>query len=298
MLTLDPSRKLPSALKNGNSQTTVEAWTSANLLNLTMSTCINDDSERDYDDHDDASLPDLQPSVYAISVINHCCHDSLIKSQESDQLLPIEFQPQLKQPQFFHLDQLSSMTKELILMASDTLSTLSCNSQPSNPLITIQFANGSFASSYLSRVSFSTRRSLLKEKSDKFLRRQSIFKPKRQDQRKSAAVMGSRTPVEKLGNCQDQPKKAEGPTDFGFILCHGNLKKAEGPTDFGFTSHHGNLERMMSTSLSKPCSMDVCYSCRMKHFKLVGSYSPVDRGVNGGKLRSGNTRLVFIKRMH
>jgi hypothetical protein len=36
----------------------------------------------------------------------------------------------------------------------------------------------------------------------------------------------------------------------------------------------------------------------MKQFKLVGSYSPVDRGVNGGKCRSESTRLIFIKHMH
>jgi hypothetical protein len=55
--------------------------------------------------------------------------------------------------------------------------------------------------------------SLLIEKSDEFLLSQSIFKPKRQDQRKSAAVTGSRPPIEQLGNCQDQLKNTEGPTD-------------------------------------------------------------------------------------
>jgi hypothetical protein len=36
----------------------------------------------------------------------------------------------------------------------------------------------------------------------------------------------------------------------------------------------------------------------MKQFKLVGSYSPVDQGVNGGQCRSENTRLISIKPMH
>jgi hypothetical protein len=110
---------------------------------MTMSTCIDDDSERNYDDHTDASLPDLKPFVYEIDVITHYCHDHPVKYQESDQL-PVEFQPQLLQPQFFHLDQLASMTEELILTASDTSSTLSCSSQLSNPLITVHFAQWFF----------------------------------------------------------------------------------------------------------------------------------------------------------
>jgi hypothetical protein len=64
---------------------------------MTMSTCINVDSERDYDDRDDPSLPDLQPSVYEIYVITHCCHDRPVKYQESDQLpaAPVALQPRL-----------------------------------------------------------------------------------------------------------------------------------------------------------------------------------------------------------
>jgi hypothetical protein len=177
---------------------------------MTMSTCIDDDSERDYNDHDDASLPDLQPSVYEIYEITHYCHDRPVQYQESDQL-PVAFQPQLIHPHFFHLDQLPSMTGELIPAASDTLSTLSCRSQPSHSLITIHFANGIFAGFFHSRLSFSTGRSLLIEKSNEFLRSQIIFKPKRQDQQKSAAVSGSRPTIEKSGKTpqrRDQQKSA------------------------------------------------------------------------------------------
>jgi hypothetical protein len=214
--------------------------------------------------------------------------------------------------------------------------------------MTIPFANGSFAASFLSRPSFSTGRSLLLEKSYEFPRSQGIFKPKRQDQRKSAAATGGHppneksgkiphsqnvlvsdcqdqaafTPIEKSGktphsqsalvsDCQHQLKKAEGPTyfglifhhgnlnntDFGLSFHHGNLKNSEGLTDFGFTFHHGNPDRMTSTCFRKACSMHVCYSCRMKQFELVGRYRPVDWGVNGGKCRSEDTRLISAKPM-
>jgi hypothetical protein len=95
---------------------------------MTMSTSIDDDSERHYDDHDDASLPELQPFVNEIYVIIHYCHDCPVKYQESDQL-PVQCQPRLLQPHSLNLDQLPSMTTELILAASDTISTLSCSSQ-------------------------------------------------------------------------------------------------------------------------------------------------------------------------
>jgi hypothetical protein len=114
-----------------------------------------------------------------------------------------------------------------------------------------------------------------------------------------------------VSDCQDQLKKAEGPTDFGLIFHHGNLKNtdfgfsfhhgnlknSEGKTEFGFTFHHDNPDRMTSMSLSKPCSKHVWYSCRMKPFELFGSYSPVDRGVKGGKCRSEDTHLISIKHM-
>jgi hypothetical protein len=118
--------------------------------------------------------------------------------------------------------------------------------------MTIPFANGSFVASFLSRPYFSTGRSLLKEKSYEFRRSQGIFKPKRQDQRKSAAATGSHPPNEKSGktpqsqnvlvsDCQDQaaftPIEKSGKTPHGQSAlvsdCQDQLKKAEGPTDFG-----------------------------------------------------------------
>jgi hypothetical protein len=218
---------------------------------MTKSTCIDDDSEREYDDHDDASLPDLQPSVYEICVITHYCPDCPVRYQESDQL-PVQCQLQFIQQHFLTLDQLPSTTKDLILAASDTLSTLSRSSQPSHSLIIIHFANGSFAESFLSRLSFSTGRSLLIEKSDEFLRSQSIFKLKRQDQRKSAALTESRPTVEKSGKTGSRPTKSAAVTGSRppseksgktpqsqnvFIpTCQDRLKSTEGPTDVFLSS--------------------------------------------------------------
>jgi hypothetical protein len=78
--------------------------------NMTMSTYSDDAPEQDYDDHDDASLPYLHPSIYEIYVITHYCHDCPVKYQESD--YQPAFQPRLTQPQLYHLDQLSFMTKK------------------------------------------------------------------------------------------------------------------------------------------------------------------------------------------
>jgi hypothetical protein len=94
--------------------------------NMTMSACVDNDSECDFDDHNDASLPDLQPSVYEIYVITHYCHEHPYKYQESDQL-PVQCHTQFTQQHFLNLHQLPSTTKELILAASNTLSTLSCH---------------------------------------------------------------------------------------------------------------------------------------------------------------------------
>jgi hypothetical protein len=51
------------------------------IHNMNMSTCIDDDFEYYYDDHDDAPLPNLQPSVYQINVITPCYHDHPVQSQ-------------------------------------------------------------------------------------------------------------------------------------------------------------------------------------------------------------------------
>jgi hypothetical protein len=103
--------------------------------------------------------------------------------------LPVAFQPQLIQPHFLNLDQLHLWPKNSSLQHLTDWPRCHAAASP--------LANGSFADSFLSRLSFSTGRSLPIEKSDEFLRSQSIFKPKRQDQRKSAAVTGSHPPSEK-----------------------------------------------------------------------------------------------------